>query len=135
MNRSELKVGELVEVFEVGEYLDGKVRIKQAKLCVAGDEAGVPLCLRHDSGGGKWDSPRTVFGRHGSFVLQFHEVSFSEQEAIERWRGGKLQELVKHEQAIAELRVLLSKPIRKLIDDTVVARPEKEGIMRVRIDE
>lgn len=134
MNRSELKVGEFVEVFEVGEYMDGKVRIKQAKLCVAGDEAGVPLCLRYDSGGSKWGS-RSVFGRHGSFVLQFHEVSFSEQEAIERWRGGRLQELVKHEQAIVELRALLSKPIRKLVDDTVVARPEKEGIMRVRVDE
>jgi len=129
----ELKVGEKVTVYKVVSYMDDSVTVEHDTYAVDGDANGEPLCLRLDTD----DHKRTGLANYGSQAVHFHEVSFSEEEAVRRWRAEKLVEAVKAEQRAKSLRDDLAKPIRCRGTTGFTGRyvPEGDSQVKMRFEE
>lgn len=113
---SQLKVGDDVRIYDVVSYVNNNIKVLSAIYRVEGDPAGMPLCLRLDLPGTRLSS-NPVLARYGSRAVHFHEVSFSEEEAVRRHRAAKLIEAVEAEQRIVQIRAELKIPIHRANDD------------------
>jgi len=127
------KVGQKVRVFKVVHYTKTGLVVEHETYTVDGDPNGEPLCLRLDVG----EDSRTGFGHYGPQALHFHEVSFTEEEAVRRWRAEKLVEAIQAEHRAAAIRRELAKPIQRGVGGGERGRyvPEDKDQVRMRFEE
>lgn len=129
-----LKVGDKVTVYKVME-LQGpgrrRLEIESETVEVVGDAAGEPLCLAFCV-----SSPGRVFYEYRDGTFQVHEVDFSEEDAVRRYRGELLAEVRRHEIAAGEAREKLDRSIRLLEGRRAIPEkaPNGEPSVKTRVE-